>query len=175
MLGATRFTKISRICRAILLAPLLLVLAPLMLLWVIPQIPFSLVEHTRKRRREKSFAFEMQARQRLIPWPEARKRVDDEDGTFIQEFVSTKGPYRLWLTNEHVAALSPYPCRFSEAEASKRDEFISFDRWCRDRYTDPEKGGAQLVDIAKPHERDWSKYLIASGAGQRLVIFYGIN
>jgi hypothetical protein len=140
---------------------LLVLLSPVILLWIIVQVPFSEVRRTTARRREKRFAAEMRAAGRLVTWAEARSQIDNQHGTLIGEFVSNA--YRLWWTPEDVPSLSPYPCRFEADKPPEHSDHSLFDEWCRSQFTSPESGTARLVDIRKPDEEEWFYYRAPAG------------
>ena len=73
-------------------------------------IPVTLVREWRARRREERFAAQMRKIGRSISWAEARSEVERGHGTFIGEYLSLKGPYRLWWTSVYVSVSSPHKC-----------------------------------------------------------------
>jgi hypothetical protein len=159
--------------------------APLLLIWIVVQLPFSLVGSAAKRRRDRRFAAAMRAAGRVVSWADARVQADGRHGTFVEEWVSTDG-YRLWWTPEDVPATCPYPCRFEENESERIDppvrggqfkelnelqtadasHYAMFDEWCRSRLTSPQSGTALLVNI---NEREWMDYMISRAAGGRYI------
>ncbi len=158
---------------------------PLLLVWTIVQLPFSLAGSAAKRRRDKRFTAAMRSVGRTVNWPDARREVDNQHGTFIDEMsFSDDGPYRLWWTPDDVPDACPYPCRYrsdpvftkhlemllhgGQVEEAKRfeaavnSEYAIFYEWCRSHYTDPGSGTALLVDTAgydwewmENHGRRW--------------------
>ena len=150
--------KISRIASL----ALLVLISPLILLWIIVQLPVSVVQRIIVRQREKRFAAEMRATGRLVTWADARSQLDNQHGTFIEETVSAHA-YRIWWTPDDVSDLSPYPCCLDDDNPPELWEHILFDEWCRSRFTSPESGTAQLVDIRKPEEAGLWDSLHAAG------------
>lgn len=149
--------KISRIVTL----SLLVLSSPLILTWIVVQVPFSVVEHAAMRRREKRFAIRMGAAGRLIAWAEARSQIDNQHGTLIGESVAHDA-YRLWWTAEDIPAISPYPCCFEGNKPPEPWEHIVFDDWCRSRFTNPASGTARLVDIQRA-DQEWLDYLLTAG------------
>jgi len=161
---------------------------PLTVIWIVVQIPFSLVESAAKRQRDRWFAATMRAEGRVVSWADARAQVDAQHGTFVEELVSTDG-YRLWWTPEDVPATCPYPCRFKENDSERIDQLLRdgqfeqlkelqaadashyamFDEWCRSRLTSPQSGTARLVDISRSDGREWMDYMIGRATGGRYV------
>src|SRR5208337_1342115 len=129
---------------------LLIVLSPAILIYVIVQIPFSIIDQRRRARRQKSFAAQMAAAGRLIPWPEFRSQLDaNSQGTLIEEDAEDD-LYNVWWTPEDIAALSPHPCCFeSPGTRPDMEGFRPYFEWCRSRFTSPESGTALLVDVGK--------------------------
>lgn len=64
----------------------------------------------------------------------------------MEEYISIKGPYRLWVTSENLAEASPFPCCFEELPWFD-EGYKDFFQWCRSRYTASATGIAKLVDI----------------------------
>ena len=110
-------------------------------------IPVAGISLFFKRRGKTRFAARMKDAGRWISWAEAHSEVEQGRGTFIEETLSLKGPFRLWWTPEDIPAASPYPCRFEAfAEGLFEPEAIAFFEWCQSRFTNPESGIARLVD-----------------------------
>jgi len=118
----------------LLLIPLLLVAAGI-------SIPITFIRSYIVRRNEDRFASEMKGSQRCISWNDSLL----ESGTLIGEYLSAKGPFRLWWTSEDVLAASPYPCCVDEWPFGGEIDYSAFFGWCRDRFTDPGSGAAVLV------------------------------
>src|SRR5262245_57161591 len=76
-------------------------------------IPITYLHRYLERRRETQFTREMKDIGRWILWGDAVSQ-DTGRGTFIEEYPSIKGPYRLWWTSEDISCVSPYPCCFQE-------------------------------------------------------------
>jgi hypothetical protein len=131
---------------------LLTVLSPAILIYVVVQIPFSILDQRRRVRRQKSFAAKMASAGRLISWPELRLQLNaSSQGTLIEEDAEDD-LYNVWWTLEDIATLSPHPCCFETScpETSLDMEgFRTFFEWCRSRFTSPESGTALLVDVRK--------------------------
>ena len=137
---------------------LLILLSPLLLLWIIVAIPFSLIKQGMVSLREKRFAAGMRADGRLVTWAQARLQIDEHRGTLIDEHVPGDA-YRLWWTPEDVPTLSPHAyC----PEGDKPPEFcqhILFDEWCRSHFLNPRSGSAKLIDLRRPDKNQlWDYY-----------------
>lgn len=109
-------------------------------------IPVTLVREWRARRREERFAAQMRKIGRSISWAEARSEVERGHGTFIGEYLSLKGPYRLWWTSDDVSVSSPHKCCFDEIPWGETESSDFFD-WCCSRLTDAHNGTARLVEL----------------------------
>lgn len=110
-------------------------------------IPVAGISRFIKRRGETRFAAQMKDARRWISWAEAHSEVERGRGTFIEENLSFKGPFRLWWTPEDIPAASPYPCSFEAlADGFLEPGAIAFYGWCHSRFTNPESGIALLVD-----------------------------
>jgi len=113
-----------------------------------------------RKHREHSFRMRMKSRGRLMPWGEFVRVMRGQGGTCIEERFSPKGPVRFWWTPENVQGESPYPVIdwFTMRKGRAAEPLI---HWCRERYTDPERGGAKLVDTGLVGHRDiyalWSQ------------------
>jgi hypothetical protein len=108
-------------------------------------IPLSFIPRWLQQHREHSFRLLLKSRGRLINWQEFLRSMRDSGGTCIEEKFSAKGPVRFWWTPEDVAAESPHEIIdwFTMRKGRRGDAFV---RWCRERYTNAEKGTAMLVD-----------------------------
>ena len=82
---------------------------------------------------------------RLMEWQEF-KQVEGT-GTPIGEYLSTKGPFRLWWTPDDIGATSPHKSKRQHHFAWMESEFLPFFVWCYERYTNPQTGAARLVTV----------------------------
>jgi hypothetical protein len=144
--------KVNRIARAALLILLSPAILTLTLIFVIVQAPSSIIDRRRRVRRQKSFAAQMEASGRLVPWAELPSQLDsNSQGTLIEEDAEDD-LYNIWWTPEDIATLSPHPCCFDEPcpqTMPNMEGFRPFFEWCRSRFTSPESGKALLVDVGK--------------------------
>jgi hypothetical protein len=131
--------------------PLSLFLLPVLFLAGALSIPWTYIHKLVQGRREKWFASQMKALDRLMTWKELELAIERKEGTFIGEYLSVKGPFRLWWTAEDISALSPYKFDRGHHFAWFEPEFAPFFQWCRARFTDPRSGTAKLVSI--PEEK----------------------
>lgn len=108
-------------------------------------IPLSFVPRWLLKHREHAFRMKMKSAGRLISWQDFLRSMRDSGGTCIEEKFSPKGPVRFWWTAEDVASESPHEIIdwFTMRKGRKGVEFVG---WCRERYTNGEKGTAVLVD-----------------------------
>lgn len=144
--------------------------APFLIIWIIAQVPFSLVEAAAKGRREKRFTAAMRAAGRVVSWPDACVQVEGKHGTFVGELVSSDG-YRLWWTPEYIPDVCPHPCRFGDDEPSRLSGHTVSDEWCRSRFTSPNSGAALLVvDVPRSNWQQWMDYMAQRAADQRYVL-----
>jgi hypothetical protein len=93
-------------------------------------ISWSHVHRRRQRRSERRFAEQMSAAGRLMAWREFQVAMESGSGTAIGEFLSTKGPFRLWWTAENIPAVSPHECDRRHHFAWPEPEFSRFFEWC---------------------------------------------
>ena len=155
--NVTSREAISRVSRL----ALLVLSSPLILLWIIVSLSFSLLERLWVRRREKSFAARMRADGRLVPWADARSNIDQRYGTLIDEHVP--GASRLWWTPDDVPALCPHTYCPEGDKPPELSQHILFDEWCRSRFTNPQSGSAKLIDLRRPDEDEFWDHLFRTG------------
>ena len=115
----------------------LLIAAPL-------SVPISWTMRYFERRREDRLAIALRGRGRSISWQQAKAEVGLGHGTLIGEYLSLKGPFRLWWTPESIAEISPYPCCFEKLPWGI-EEAAAFFLWCRSEFTDVPNGRALIV------------------------------
>ena len=133
-----------------------LLMIPVLIVAAGVSIPVTLVGRYFTRRREAQFGVEMKLVGRWISWDEASSRVAD-GGTFIEEYLSFKGPYRLWWTSEDISKTSPHPCCFQDKPWEFEDG--AFFDWCGSRFTDPVSGAASIVDYKETEQGDVARLL----------------
>ena len=121
----------------VLFVPVLLIAAPL-------SVPISWIRRYFERRREGRIAIALSGRGRSISWQQAGVEVASGHGTFIGEYLSPKGPFRLWWTPESIAEISPYQCCFEELPWGSEDA-ATFFPWCRSEFTGVPHGRAMIV------------------------------
>lgn len=145
---------------------------PLLVIGAVLSFPVMKVQSRLERRREQRVLEQLRAVGRYRSWAEAIGDVRAGDGMFILEFLSVKGPCRLWWTPEDVPVLAPFPCCYAELpwEASFEEEGTKdFFLWCRSRLTDLQTGTALLVDREGVDPAESRSSLDAARAEQRII------
>ncbi len=138
--------------------PVSLLLIPVLFIGAAISIPWVYIQRRVRRRREKRFTEEMQAVGRHMTWKELELAIANNQGTIIGEYLSSKGPFRLWWTEEDIPAVSPYKCDRKEHVAWFEPEFAPFFEWCYARFTNPQSGIARFVVIpAEEHKKLYEK------------------
>jgi hypothetical protein len=99
---------------------------------------------------------------RLMGWQEFRQAIDSGAGTVVGEYLSTKGPFRLWWTAEDIPAISPHQWQREQHVAWMEPEFLPFFEWCYARYTSPQSGVARLVAVPEAERKQLSAMLNGS-------------
>jgi hypothetical protein len=120
---------------------------PLLLIAWAVSIPWSRVRRIMVRRRERRFSQQMWPAGRTTPWEDFECALNEKRGTAIGEYLSLKGPFRLWWTPDNVPILGPHKCDIGSHHAWLEPEFMPFFDWCREEYTDTETGTASLVSV----------------------------
>jgi len=133
-------------------------------------IPWTFVANRLRQRREARFAAEMKAANRFLCWAEAHSRASG-GGTFVEEYQSAMGPYRLWWTPDEVATLSTHPCCF-DFLPWEYDHGPEFFDWCRERYTDPGLGSALLIERPEKERGNIGGMLATLRKERRCVSIY---
>lgn len=139
--------------------PVSLLFIPVLLIGAGISIPWTYIDRRIKRRREERFAEQMQALGRSMTWTEFESVIESKQGTFIGEYLSSKGPYRLWWTNEDIPAISPHQWEREEHFAGFEPEFAPFFEWCYARFTNPQLGIAKLVIVPAQERKDLNEKL----------------
>lgn len=142
--------------------PIVVLFFALFLIVALISIPATRMYFGLQRRRERRFTAKLRAAGRVISWEDARSLVEQGRGLFIAEYLSIKGPHRLWWTPDTVPALCPYPCCFDDFPDFLPHLSGPFHLWCRARYTDVNSGSALWV------ERSQTELYECSGAIERL-------
>jgi hypothetical protein len=132
---------------------------PLFFMAAAISIPWTHVYRLRQRRKERRFAEQMKAAGRLMTWLEFKRVIGNGEGTAIGEYLSTKGPFRLWWTPEDIPANSPYRCDREKHLAWLEQEFLPFFTWCYERFTQPQSGLARLVSVPEEERKELPKTL----------------
>lgn len=63
---------------------------------------------------------------RLMQWQEFKQAQANGMGTAIGEYLSTKGPFRLWWTPDDIHAKSPHEWKREQHVAWMESEFLPF-------------------------------------------------
>lgn len=144
---------------SVLFAP---ITVPLLFLAAAVSIPWTYIQKVNQRRKERNFTEDMKKAARLMDWQEFRQAMENGAGTAIGEFLSMKGPFRLWWTAEDVPAISPHKWQREQHVAWMEPEFLPFFKWCFARYTNPESGAARLVAVPEGERRQLKAMLNGS-------------
>ena len=134
---------------------------PLLFIAGAVSIPWAYIQKSRQRRQGRKFAEQMKQAGRLMQWQEFKLAVANGTGTAIGEYLSMKGPFRLWWTVDDIPATSPHEWKREHHFAVMEPEFLPFFQWCYARYTNPQSGLAQLVSIPE-EERNQLKSILES-------------
>lgn len=153
----------------------LIVVGPLLGIAALLSIPVTCILRLLDQLREAKLKRNLSRTARLMPWPEARQRIQS-NGTFIQEFVTVKVPSRLWWTPEDIETISPHACCFNEHQWMA-DDCAAFCNWCYHRYTHPSSGTAFMVVWEKSDGAEVWPLLEQLREQKRCVAFssYGSN
>jgi hypothetical protein len=134
---------------------------PLLFLAGALSIPWTYIQKSEQRRRERRFAEQMKKAGRLMQWQEFKQAEANGTGTANGEYHSMKGPFRLWWSPDDIRATSPHKWKRDQPVAWMEPEFLPFFQWCYARYTNPEAGLAQLVSVPE-EERNQLKEMLTS-------------
>jgi len=132
---------------------------PLLFIGGAISIPWTYVQKLKHRRDERKFAKQMIAVGRLTTWKELQLAIENGQGTVIGEYLSTKGPFRLWWTSEDIPTISPHRCDREEHWAWSEPEFLPFFEWCYAKFTNPQSGLARLVCVPEEERKGLMKKL----------------
>jgi hypothetical protein len=113
---------------------------PLLLLDAAASIPSAYVAKLQQQRSERGFTEQMKKAGRIMQWQEFKQAETNGMGTAIGEYLSTKGPFRLWWTPDDIPATSPHKWKREQHVAWYEREFAPFFEWCYARYTNPQSG-----------------------------------
>jgi hypothetical protein len=122
-------------------------------------IPWTSIRKSVKSRQERRFAEQMRKVGRVMEWSEFKRAESIASGTVIGEWLSIKGPFRLWWTPDDIPKITPHKWNREKHVAWMDPGFLPFYQWCYARYTNPEAGVAQLVPVSK-EERELLKAII---------------
>jgi hypothetical protein len=133
---------------------------PIMFLAAGVSIPWTYIRKSVQRLKERRFMERMKKAGRLMEWQEFKQAIASGEGTAIGEYLSIKGPFRIWWTPEAIPRTSPHRWEREKhfAFPFMEPEFLPFFEWCYTRYTNPVSGSAQLVSVPKD-ERNQLKAL----------------
>lgn len=107
-------------------------------------IPYGLMANPIQRRRARKFREHMRQQNRLLSWSEFAQKVEASQGTLIVEHRAGGSFGRWWWTPDDVYSVCPHPLG-DWVSMKKRWAFREGAVWCQQRYTDPVRGTAQLV------------------------------
>jgi hypothetical protein len=134
---------------------------PLFLLAAAMSIPLTRIFRIKQGFDEKKFVEAMNKSDRLMTWQEFRQAIESGKGTAIGEYLSPKGPFRLWWTAEDIPATCPHAWKRQTDFPVMEPEFLPFFEWCFARYTNPELGMAQLVPVPGEERKQLGTTLIS--------------
>jgi hypothetical protein len=146
-------------------SPWSLLFIPALLLLAGLSIPYIFVAAPVQRRREQNFRARMKARNRIIPWAEFRRAVNEDHGSLGVEQYGFKGPFRWWWTPEDIYSLCPVPVmewvdfmpddgRYrAVAEWTNDERYRPVAEWCHRRYANEGTGTAFLIEGIPAEER----------------------
>jgi hypothetical protein len=120
---------------------------PLLYTGAAVSIPVKYVRRRIVQRSERRFKEQMTASGRYVALAEARASLIRGEGTLIGEYVTAKGPFRLWWTPENIVTISPFPCCVEERPWCCEQDYSEFFSWCASRFTSADSGEARLVGI----------------------------
>ena len=89
----------------------------------------------------------MKAVGRYISLEEVLPKLEGGDGTFIGEYLTAKGPFRLWWTTASIASSSPFLCCTEDHPWWCEQDYSDFFGWCAARFTNVDSGIAYLIDV----------------------------
>jgi hypothetical protein len=139
--------------------------APLLLLAAAIGIPVSHFLLWKQCIDERKFIAKMKSARRFMKWDDFKQAMERNEGTAIGEYLSMKGPFRLWWTPENIPTTSPYRCDRENHFVFPEEEFAPFFEWSYGRFTHPQRGLARLVEVPEEERKDWTKTL----TGGRIV------
>ena len=114
-------------------------------------MPVTYVMRFLQRRSERRFARAMMAAKRAMTWEDFELALREKRGTAIGEYLSLKGPFRLWWTEDDIPSVSPYNYDRGNHFAYWDSEYAPFFNWCRSVYTASGAGSAKLVQVPDGH------------------------
>jgi hypothetical protein len=135
---------------AIVLFP---IVVPALLIGAAISIPWTQIMRVKQRRDEARFAKQMKVAGRIMGWAELKSAIGEGKGTVIGEYLSMKGPFRLWWTPEDIPRTSPYACEKEVREEWMESEPREFFQWCYSHFTNSESGLARLVIVPEEERR----------------------
>ena len=138
------------------------IFVPLLFVAGAVSIPWAYIQMARQRRQERRFAEQMEQAGRLMPWQEFKQAVANGTGTAIGEYLSTKGPFRLWWTPDDIPATSPHKWKRDQPVGWMTPEFLPFFQWSYARYTNPRSGLAQLVPVPEKEQNQLLTSMLTS-------------
>ena len=111
--------------------------------------PFIALRHMQSQRR---FRKMMGSRGRFITGNDLRPKLDEGTGTLVVE-CHTKGPFRIWWTDDDLASLGTPLSTREELRAFYEGQEHPFNSRCLREYLDDETGKALLTSLPARHAR----------------------
>jgi hypothetical protein len=133
--------------------------APLLLLAAAIAFSVGHVLPWKQRIDERKFIDKMKSARRFMKWNDFKQAMEKNEGTAIGEYLSMKGPFRLWWTPENIPTTSPYRCDRENHVAFLEEEFAPFFEWSYGRFTHPQRGLARIVEVPEEERKDLKKTL----------------
>jgi hypothetical protein len=114
---------------------------------LVPMLPLIWTRRLVQKLRDKRFVHTMVIAGRTVEWGDIQRELSQGRGTLILQNPSFKGAWHLWWTPDALAKESPFPYATSKEKgrAGFEFEFIPFNKWCYENYTNPGSGKAMLV------------------------------
>lgn len=140
-----------------------IIFLPLLAIAALISLPYSWIQRGIVERRERRFAREMKLAGRLKSWSEVEELVRGNAGTFIAEYLSMKGPTRLWWTEDRICETTPYKYVSSEnrEHICYEMEFRPFGNWCFRKYTSHVSGKAYLLGLPEDQKKTiWKRIVV---------------
>jgi hypothetical protein len=132
-------------------------------LMIAAMYPFIALRHMQSQRR---FRKMMESKGRFVTGNDLRRKLDEGTGTLVVE-CRTKGPFRIWWTEDNLASLGTPLSTREELKAFYEGQEHPFNNRCLKEYLDDETGKALLTSLPARHAR--SEKLVSTFPSIRVV------